>query len=183
MSRTFKFLTASVACCALLPAAGQSAANFVDAANFIVDTTANNLVIGGQKLAQTLTVEMAGDLAGAFLPVACGTGRLIVEVRDVVSDQPGPTVLAQRTVDSTAFDTGGRFTFVRLGPLALVAGQRIAITLANNKGICVSRQSTAASNYPGGQAFFVDADPNFPRWVPFSEFVGPDDLPFQLVLQ
>lgn len=187
MKKSLKLLAASLSCLALLPASAQVTGNFVDAAHFPIDFSANNNAIGGtsqQRLAQTLTVEVGGNLAGVFLPVLCGSGRLRVEIRDVVADQPGPTVLDHRGVDPAVFDTGGRFTYVRIpGSLPLAPGQRIAIVVENRTGTCAYHQSPVSSNYAGGQGYF-EALPNPPGWVAFSVFANtPDDLPFQLVME
>lgn len=190
MDKTLKLLAASFACFAVLPASAQSLGDFVDAAQPLIDR-GSPLVhsIGGgpsseQKLAQTMTVEVGGNLAGIFMPILCGTGKVHVEIRDVAAGQPGPTVLDSRNVDPSVFDVPGYFIYVRIpGAVALTAGQEIAVVVSNAKGSCSYYKSPVTANYPGGQAFF-DARPNPPGWVPFSAFPGePDDLPFQLVLE
>ena len=188
MNATPKILAALLACGALSPAAAQSLGNIVDAANFSIDS-ASPLVyaIGGsskQRLAQTLTVENSGNLAGVFVPVGCGDGRLIVEIHDVVSGQPGPTILDSRTAAPTAFAFSARFTYVPIpGSLPLTAGQQIAIVLDNKRGTCSLTPSPVSVNYAGGKAYF-EALPNPPGWVAFSDFANtPDDIPFQLVLE
>jgi hypothetical protein len=196
MKRLHAFLAAL--CCAI-PfsfAHAQGLGNFVDTANYPIDSTLNNFGIGGsseQKLAQTLTVDAGGTLEGVFLPIGCdviaGAGKVHVEIHDVVGGMPGTTVLADRAVAPGEFDApNGRFTFVKIpGGLALSAGQQVAIVVYQPKvGSCAMRQSPLSVDYPGGHGFF-DARPNPPGWVPFSTFAGTsaatsDDLPFILVL-
>ena len=189
MNHALNLAAAALCCSAALPASSQVLGNIVDAAHFQIDYAAPLVWgIGGtshQRLAQTLTVEVGGTLAGVFVPVACGSGRLNVEIRDVAAGKPGPTVLDHRTVDAADLaDTLGRFSYVRIpGALPLAAGQEIAIVLENKRGVCFARPSPVSSNYAGGQGFF-EALPNPPGWVAFSDFVNtPDDLPFQLVLE
>lgn len=187
MKKSLQLLAVSLSCSALLPASAQALGNIVDAAHFPIDFAANNNAIGGtshQRLAQTLTVEVGGSLAGVFLPILCGDGRVRVEIRDVAASQPGPTMLDHRVVNSTVFDSGGRFTYVPIrGGLPLAAGQQIAIVVENATGTCAYHQSPVSSNYAGGKGYF-EALPNPPGWVAFSDFANtPDDLPFQLVLE
>jgi len=193
MKRLHAFLAA--ACCAmpLSFAQAQALGNFVDAANFTVSGMAWTLggAVVEQKLAQTVTVELGGTLEGVFLPLLCGngpdvgTGKIHVEIHDVVAGMPGPNVLAQRAVAPTEVELGVlRFVYIRIpGALPLLAGEQVAIVVTRPKGEdCMLAESTPAANYPHGQGFF-DARPNPPGWVPFANVQGaPDDLPFQLVL-
>ncbi|HUJ01334.1 MAG TPA: hypothetical protein VLY46_13930 [Usitatibacter sp.] len=182
------------ACCcafALVPAFAQGIGDYIDAASFPIDYAGSTLGIGGsseQKLAQTLTVVAGGTLEGVFLPIGCGTsagkGKLSIEIHDVAGGIPGPNVLAQRAVAPAQFDAPNfPFTFVPIaGGLILAPGEEIAIVVERTKGDdCAMHASPSGTDYPGGHAFF-DARPNPPGWVPFSQFPGPDDLPFQLVL-
>jgi len=170
-----------------LPASAQGIGRFVDAAHFPIDRSNNVYGLGGsseQKLAQTLTVEVGGTLAGLLLAVNCVGPKLKVEIRDVdASGLPGPTLLAQRNVNPADFDAYGRFTYVPIaGALALGAGQQVSFVVSVPKGQCSYMPSPVGTDYPGGHGFF-DARPNAPGWVPFSGFANtPDDLPFQLVL-
>jgi hypothetical protein len=171
----------------LSPAFAQGVGRFVDTANFSMDFAAGTEAIGGasnQRLAQTLTVEIGGTLEGVFVPVSCSSGHLVVEIHDVVSGQPGPTVLAHRSVAAAQLMSNAlHFTFVPIpGALPLAPGQNIAIVLDSPHGTCGCLQSQATSDYPAGHGFF-EALPNPPGWIPFSTFPGtPDDIPFQLVV-
>ena len=58
---------------------------FLDQEQPIVDSGVA-LAIGGnseQKLAQVVTVGVAGHLAEAWLPVGCASGRLLLEIQGV----------------------------------------------------------------------------------------------------
>lgn len=188
MKRTLWAVAAIAAGSAFLPASAQSTGNFVDAAQFEIDMKAGGLAVGGasqQRLAQTMTVEVGGNLAGVFLPISCASGKVVVEVRDVgKGDVPGPGVLA--VTGARAADLGVppfRFTYVAMRrPLLLAAGDRISIIVSNPGGECGFAQAPATAAYAGGRGFF-EALPNSPGFIPFSDFAGaPDDLPFQLVL-
>jgi hypothetical protein len=144
----------------------------IDQMQPLTDAAAGTLAIGGasqQKLAQTLTVALDGEMTALFLPVACASGRLVVEVRDVVGGLPGPTVLRRRTVAAASLPPVGlRFRRIALGGgLAVAAGDQRAIVLSNPTGSCGLALSPGGDSYPGGQAFF-DARPNPPGWVPVS---------------
>jgi hypothetical protein len=189
MHKIVHAFAASLAALSVLPAGAQALGHFVDAAQFDIDYAAGTLALDSaptseQKLAQTITVVAGGTLAGVFVPVICGRGRVVVELRDVFKGLPGSVVLSQSIVAPTDFHPAGRFSFVPMpGNVALAVGQEVALVLSNPRGACSVHMSPLASSYAGGQAFF-DARPNPPGWIPFSDFPGtPDDLPFQLVLE
>jgi hypothetical protein len=169
-----------------LPASAQAMGDLVDTAHFPIDP-ARSFGIGGstdQKLAQTLTVEVGGYVAGVFLSVTCSTGRLAVELRNVVADMPGTTVLARQEVRADRLrGYFGKFVYVKLpGDLRVYSGTRLAIVVTNEKGSCSLYQSADPGTYAGGKGWF-ETLPNPPGWLPFSDFPGdPDDLPFQLVV-
>ena len=180
---------AAVAALALpFGAVAQATGQQVDAAHFTVDT-GYILGLGGtpeQRLAQTMTVVSGGELAGMFLPIVCNTGRVTVEVRDVVADAPGTTLIARKRVRGEELNvfSASRFVFVRFAAgTTLASGQRVAVVLSHDgAGSCSVFGSPAASAYAGGRGLFESAA-NPPGFLPFSDFPGtPDDLPFQLVL-
>jgi hypothetical protein len=152
----------------------------------IIDFTVGGLTIGGtseQKLAQTVTAGVTGSMVGVFLPIACATGEVIVEIRALDGHEPGDTVLRRRRVAANDVPpigpTGARFGSYRfLVPLSLSEGDRFAIVVQNATGSCGMFQGPVGDTYARGAGFF-DARPNAPGWVPFSEFSGArDDLPF-----
>ena len=143
------------------------------------------LAVGGssqQRLAQTLTVEVGGRLAGVFLPIICANGKVQVEIRDVKGDLPGPHILASQSVRAADLDML-RFTYVEMRSRHVFgAGNQVAIVVSNDSGSCGLAPAPASVAYAGGRASF-EALPNPPGFLPFSGTPGAaDDLPFQLVL-
>jgi hypothetical protein len=174
--------------CVLLLAAGGAYAQtdqVIDQMQPRTDASAGALAIGGgsasqQKLAQTLTVALDGEMTALFLPVACASGRLVIEVRDVVGGLPGPNLLARRTVAAARLPAVGlRFRRIALGRgLTVAAGDLRAVVLSNPTGSCGIAQAPVGDSYAGGGGFF-DARPNPPGWIPLS----PDlDLAFMEIV-
>jgi hypothetical protein len=159
----------------------------IDQMQPLVDPSLGTLAIGGgsasqQMLAQTVTAALDGEMAALFLPVACSSGRLVVEIRDVVGGLPGSTVLHRRRLAAAALpDVGLRFRRIAVSPrLPVAAGDRFAIVLSNPTGACAIASSAGTDSYAGGEGFF-DARPNPPGWLPLS---GPDlDLAFMQVVR
>ena len=180
-------VAALVASCGLVPAYAQSTGQFVDAAQFQIENPIPfTLAVGGgsqQRLAQTLTIEVGGKLAGVFLPISCANGKVQVELRDVKGDLPGTRILASQSVRAAELDAPFRFTFVEMrSRLTFGAGDQVAIVVSNDNGSCGLAPAPASVAYAGGRGSF-EALPNPPGFVPFSDFPGTaDDLPFQLVL-
>lgn len=173
-----KILAAAFAAMAVLPAAAQ---RFVDVASFPNTTVAGTFAVGGasqQRLAQTLVASNSGDLAGVFVPVACATGTLAVEIRDVAADgKPGPAVLASQSVPAATMDVlPMRFTFVAFSaPLYVYGGNAYSIVLSNSTGSCGMAQGTG-DTYTDGKSFY-QALPGT-GWSAMAK-----DLPFQFVLK
>ena len=148
-------------------------------------TTTGALAIGGgsgseQMLAQTVTAALDGEMNALFLPVACASGRLVIEIRDVVGGLPGSTVLLRRRVPAASLPAVGlRFRRIALGHrLPVAAGDRFAVVLSNPTGSCGIAQGPVGDSYAGGGGFF-DARPNPPGWIPLS----PDlDLAFMEIV-
>jgi hypothetical protein len=179
-------LFVAVVVTAASPAKAQT--TVLDQVQAVVDTSVGGLAIGGtsdQRLAQTVTVGIDGRLIGVMLPVGCDSGRLVVEIRDVVGGEPGPTVLARRQVraDRVA-DVGAAFQFIRVfsGGVTFSAGDQFAIVLDNPSGSCGIFRGPVGDSYPGGEGFF-EALPNPPGWVPFSDTETRLDLPFMTVVR
>lgn len=154
----------------------------IDQMQPLVDTAATLAIGGGpgseQQLAQTVTAALDGDMNALFLPVACASGRLVIEIRDVVGGLPGSTVLLRRRVPASTLPAVGlRFRRVALGGrVPVAAGDRFAIVLSNPTGSCGITRSIAGDSYAGGEGFF-DARPNPPGWVPLGS-----DLAFMQIV-
>jgi hypothetical protein len=180
-------IAAFVASCAFASASAQSTGNFVDAAQFQIENPIPfTLAVGGssqQRLAQTLTIEVGGRLAGVFLPISCANGKVLVEIRDVKGDLPGARILASQSVRAADLDAPFRFTFVEMkSRLVFTAGSQVAIVVSNDSGSCGLAPAPVSVAYAGGRGSF-EALPNPPGFIPFSDFPATaDDLPFQLVL-
>lgn len=187
MKTRIRILAAACSMLAAGTAAAQSAGGFIDASNRAIDVSVGGMAIGGsyeQVLAQTLTVEIGGNIDGVYLPVGCSDGALYLEVRDVVAGEPGPTVLDSQLVPAHLLPLTQRFKFIAFkGGAKVRAGDEIALVLSNPKGECGIARSRLSSDYAGGHAFF-DSRPNPPgTWIPNGSFPNePDDYPFALGL-
>lgn len=171
------------------------AAPVLDQQQPTIDSSVGGLAIGGnsqQRLGQTVTAGMNGDLVQVDLPVGCaGTGDLIIEIRDVASGgSPGSTLLSTTTIAGTtlpSFPLGG-VTF-----RTLTLATSVAVSTASKFAIVLNSTGTTASDgcgifrgpvgdsYTGGDLYF-DALPNTPGvWVHnCGEFPGDRcDLPFR----
>ncbi len=166
-------------------AAGEKIA--ADQMQPIVEPTIGAQVIGGesqQKLAQTLTVGLNGRLLGLLLPIACNSGVLVIEIRELDGDEPGDTVIGRREVPANRIPQPGQvFHFFSIGwPLPFAAGDRVAVVLQNPTGSCAIFSGPEGDSYAGGQGFF-EALPNPPVWVPFFGTGTSLDLPFMALMR
>lgn len=176
--------------CALFSATAAVQAQVVvlDQVQAVVDTTVGGLAVGGasdQRLAQTITVGVDGRLIGVMLPIGCDSGRLVLEIRDVVGGEPGPTVLSRRQIRADRIaDVGSAFQLIRvgMGGVPATAGDQLAIVLDNPTGSCGVFRGPVGDSYAGGQGFF-EALPNPPGWIPFSDTETRLDLPFITVVR
>ncbi len=171
---------------ALLFSFSANAAVVVDQEQPLIDEGAGFLGVGGdseQKLAQSFTVGVDGDLAGLRLPIAgCGRGDLLIEIRRMSSGQPTGALLRSVTISGSdipfAYD-GFTDLFFRV-PLAVNAGDVLAFTIqtVGEGSYCSYATAPNGELYPRGQGFF-DARPNPPGWISFKGFPsGPQDLAF-----
>ena len=171
-----------------LTAAVEAQSTVIDQMQAVIDSSVGGLAIGGnsdQRLAQTITVGVDGRLSGLMLPIGCSSGRLILEIRDVVGGEPGPNVLARRRIRAERVpDLGATFQFFRIGGggLFFMAGDQIALVLDNPTGSCGIFRGPVGDPYSAGEGFF-EALPNPPGWVPFSETETRLDLPFMTVVR
>jgi len=183
--------TVSVAVVAVLSLAMVAAADppitVLDQVQGVIDDTVGGLAVGGesdQRLAQTVTVGVSGRLVGVMLPIACESGRLVMEIRDVVGGEPGTNVLARTRIPAGRVpNLGPTFQNVPVrGAVSFTAGDEFAVVLDNPTGGCGIFRGPVGDSYAGGQGFF-EALPNPPGWVPFSETESRLDLPFMTVVR
>jgi hypothetical protein len=171
-----------------LTAVVEAQSTVIDQMQAVVDDSVGGMAIGGtsdQRLAQTVTVGVSGRLIGIMLPVACESGRLVIEIRDVVGGEPGDNILSRRRIRAERIpDLGATFQLFRVrgGGLHLMAGDQFAIVLDNRSGGCGIFRGPVGDSYSGGQGLF-EALPNPPGWVPFSETEDRLDLPFMTLVR
>jgi len=168
----------------LVAPASRALSQVIDQMQPIVDGTVGGWAIGGtshQKLAQVVTARLSGDVSAFFLPVACTSGKLTVDIRNVVGDEPGSSLLLRKKILAAELpDVGPAFRRMALGAVIHVsAGDRFALVLSNPLGECGIFKGPAGDSYGGGALFF-DALPNSPGWIPAT--TPTTDLPFLQVL-
>ena len=149
--------------------------------------SASILAIGGsseQKLAQTITIDIAGILKGVYLPINCADGRLKIAINDVVDGEPGSFEYTYNQVRSARITNQiTTFRYFGLpGDLSVEVGDEYAIVIDNPTGSCGISGSPVGDSYSGGGGFF-DARPNPPGWVPFEETESRFDLPFMVLIK
>ncbi len=175
---------------ALFIASAAQGAVIVDQEQPLVDASAGFLGIGGdeeQKLAQSFTVGVDGDLAGLRLPIiGCGSGDLVITIRRMIGGRPGGPALRTLTVPPSDVPfTFTEFTdFLFATPLAVNAGDVLAFTVetVGAGSFCSYATPPGGDLYSRGEGFF-DARPNPPGWEAFKGFpTGPQDLPFATLM-
>lgn len=169
-------------------AARSKSASVIDQQQPLLDQSVGGLAIGGassQKLAQTITAGVTGDLIEVGFPVACPIGDLTVQVQRVANSKPNGEVLATQLIPGSSLPSPAS-TFKKLSftsPPHFAKGDVFAVVLTS-EGQCAIVQSPVGDLYPSGNAFF-DARPNPPGWLPLPEGRLSDlryDLPFQTVM-
>ncbi|WDI30728.1 hypothetical protein PUV54_12270 [Hyphococcus flavus] len=182
-------LFAALGAAALFLAPTGVIADVVDQEQLITEDSPT--AIGGaseQELAQSFTVGVTGYLTQIRIPVACSTGELIVEIQRLNADgEPsGAVVTGARVAAGDLPAPPGTFRTIRLSPPLLVeAGDRYAIVLKNETGVCSILSGPEGDSYPGGQ-YFYDSRPNPPGWVGGKDRPAPSstpgDMPFQTII-
>lgn len=128
--------------------------------------------IGGpadQKVAQVVTAGQDGDLVEVHLPAGCQLGSMVLEIRDVAGDLPGSTILLRQTVSLPREAVPPVFRSIVLDtPLTMGRGDRFAIVLDSEDGVCATATSTLGDTYADGQAFSDAASPvrGWDPWTP-----------------
>jgi hypothetical protein len=169
------------------PADAAPPSTVIDPAQPVFDPAVGPLAVGGpseQMLAQTLTVTIAGRVQGVYLPISCGSGRLVLEIQGVANGRPDGTTLAARSTPAAHLPPLGpyfRFIAIPGGP-TFAPGDVYAIVLRNVSGSCGIVRGPEGDPYAAGEGFF-DARPNPPGWIPFSATETRLDLPFLVVVR
>ena len=181
---------AAICLSALCIASAAHGAVIVDQEQAMVDASAGFLGIGGdseQKLAQSFTVGVDGDLAGLRLPIAgCGGGDLVLEIREMSGGLPTGRLLRSVTIPASdvPFTYDGFTDFYFPVALAVNAGDVLAFTVqtVGAGSFCSYATPPGGDLYSRGEGFF-DARPNPPGWEAFKGFpTGPQDLPFATLM-
>ncbi len=161
------------------------AAPIVDQQQPVIDDSIGGLAIDpDEKLAQTVTVGVDGDLVEVDLPIACNTGDLILEIQGVAATgEPDGAVLRAQTYSGVGLpsffpDPPFLRPFVLSVPLPVTIGQRLAIVM-KSPGQCAIFEGPLGDPYSGGDAWF-DARPNPPGWLPLTAGRLPADQRFDL---
>lgn len=156
-------------------------------------TGTGNIAIGSATdftLAQVVTSGLGGRLVQIDMPIACYSGDLAVEIRNVtVNDDgdyiPGEVVKTSRTFPAEELPIPPitePWDFVPLQltqPAPIAVGQKFAIVLRNPSGACGINPSEPGDLYPGGHVFARDGNSPFDSWQRATEVEGYDDLPFR----
>jgi hypothetical protein len=186
---TYRTLLLAATAAAASTAVGMAAALVVDqSAPAAPPPIVGTWAVGGpseQVLSQTVTAGVDGRLREVRIPIGCGSGEVLLEVRNVnPAGQPGGTVLYSRTYRLALFETivSDAFTSLPLHgpPLRFSAGDTFAISLSNPTGSCGVWPGPIGNPYAGGTGW---ADPNDGSIVPLSLGTGQDDLPFVTIMQ
>lgn len=169
------------------------AAEIIDQSQLLINPASGYLGIGGgseQKLAQTFTAGVTGNLVAIRMPViGCGGGELVMEVRLAAADgTPNGTLLSTtRFAPATVPPSGADFHEFRLAePLRIRRSVKYAYTLRMEPTAltsnCSYAKSEAGDPYAGGEHYF-DTRPNPPGWLAASEVPDPaKDLAFETIV-
>ncbi len=187
-----RLIPIALSVCLLLPAATASAQwRVIDQSSPTSDEDPIPLThaIGGgsgQILYQVVTAGLDGRLLEVRVPVACSSGVLRLEIRDVdAAGLPGPNVVYARNFAARRFPGPVTDTYQALPVrprLRLRAGDRFTIALSSNEsGSCGVWPGPVGDPYAGGNGWFFSA-PNT-SIEPLGLGTGREDLPFETVMR
>jgi len=153
----------------------------------LVRDPARDYAIGGeveQKLAQTVTAGLTGRLVEVQVPIACRSGEVILEIRELNGDRPDGAILSTDIYRASDFPAPGTPPAFQRLPLRTSlffnAGDRFAIQLFDKSGECVLYRSPDGDSYTRGDAWFVNNTPPTTDWTPQSSTPSADgDYPFK----
>jgi hypothetical protein len=172
----------------LLVAFTANADVVLDQEQLLIEPAHGGRAIGGaseQKLAQTVTAGISGRLVEVHVPVACGSGEVILEIFAVTaSGAPRSPVYARehrpagelpRMTDPPAFHR-----FVLDAAPRFEAGDRFTISLRNKTGECRMWLSPKGDTYPAADGWFVNNTPPTIDWTRNADTPEPfEDWPFR----
>src|SRR5262245_37770230 len=152
-----------------------------------VPPATTTFAVGGpvnQVVSQTVTAGVSGRLRAVDVPIACESGELILEIRDVdTAGQPGTTLYYTEAYDIADFPgpLNGTFHRIRLRgmPVRFTAGDSFSISLGNPTGVCGLWPGLLGDGYAGGTGWGDSSD------GPIAPLIlsGTDDIPFQTFVQ
>ena len=153
----------------------------------VVDIGANPHAIHGdseQKLAQTFTVGVTGELVGLRLPtIECNDSHLVISIHKQDDGKPTGELLTTRTFSASDIRSVGSTLFrdfLFYSPLDVGPGDELAFTIdtIGDGNSCGYLRAPVGDTYPRGEMFF-DARPNLPGWQTNDDIPNsPRDLAF-----
>jgi hypothetical protein len=171
---------------------GAGAAEVVDQSQPAVDLSRGYLGVGGgveQKLAQTFTSGVDGDLVALRLPiVGCSRGDLVLEIR-VAGPSGGPdgALLTTTRVDPALAPVSGAalHEFRLSAAVRIRAGARYAFIarMDPSTASCSYAHSPLGTDLYGGGEHFFESNANPPGWVTSVSTSGEFDLAFETVVE
>lgn len=177
----------------LLLGAEAAAAERVDQAQTSLDAARGFLGIGGeseQKLAQTFTAGLTGDLVALRLPIiGCARGDLVIEIRIAGpgGTPDGPLLGVTRIDPALAPVSGAALHDFRLAaPVRIRASAQYAFVLRMEPepaAFCSYAHSPVGPDLYARGALFHDTRPNPPGWIPSASTGGESDLAFETVVE
>ena len=177
MKNSLKLLATALACATLSLA---NAGTFFQEAqpHWMFGIVTPWILDASHAYAQVVTAEHKGAILGAFLPIECGTGDVIVEIRDASRGMPGSTVLDQATIDPATFNVTGMNYAPLEGRAVVTPTQEVAIVMQNRTGTCWIYPSYNGSYYSGGEGWvatgggsWAPLPPTLPPTAPYIPFV------------
>lgn len=175
----------------ITPHSVTAASYVIDQQQPLINESAGFLGVGGdseQKLAQTFTVGMSGDLAGLRLPVAgCGRGDLLIQLVRQVTGQPTGLLLRALIISGSdvPFSYTGFTDFFFPAPISVSTGDKLAFSVQTIgvDSYCSYATAPTGDTYSRGDGFF-DSRPNPPGWLSFKSVPDPfNDLAFFTLME
>ena len=139
----------------------------------LIEPAHGTRALGGateQKLAQSVTAGISGRLVEVHVPVACGSGEVILEIFGVSdSGAPASPAVAREILPAAEFarltDPPAFHRFVIDPAPRFAAGDRFMIALRDKSGACEMWLSPAGDTYPPGDGWFVNNTPPTTDWT------------------